>query len=233
MAVLVVDLLEPVAVHQQQAQPAGGAVALALLQVGAQAAAVEQAGQLVAQHHRLGAGELVVGRAQAVECALQLGVPPPQAPDQELLIEHHARDRPAQEVRHHVRTRVDQALELLMAYFQQLAVRPRACRGTARVVADQQPQLAEELPRPEGLFHQVLAEVELHLPTGDDVHRRAQVAAPEQHLAGPHRPGPCDPREQGVLRRRKLRRSGVVLGCAGKVRRPRCGGVRPHLRREC
>ena len=77
--------------------------------------------------------------------------------------------------------------------------------GAARVVADQQAELAEELARAEALGDEVVAEVEVDRALRDDVHGGAEVAAAEQSFAGLDATLLADLREQRVLLRGQRR----------------------------
>lgn len=135
----------------------------------------------------------------------------PQQRD-DLLVEHHAHDRAAQELRQQRRVALGQLFEFVPAQLQQFAGLGHDRVGAAGVVADQQPQLAEEGARAQPLADQVIAEVQFHRTVGDHVHGGAVIAATEQLLSGFHRTGTRHLREQRVLVRVQRGRAGIHPG---------------------
>src|SRR5690606_6244904 len=180
VAVGVVDPLEAVAVHQQQADAALEAALAAVLQVLDQAAAVVEAGELVDPGQLLGLVELVGGGVEVVQGRFQVLVAAPELADQALLVQHHPGDGAAQELRDQGRVGVDQGLELLQPQLDQAGVGGGGGIGAAGVLADQQAQFAEELARPQALERQVGTEVQLDLALDHQVHDPAGVATAEQ-----------------------------------------------------
>ena len=176
-----------------------------VLQVQVEAATVGQAREFIRPGEFFGLGEAVRGRAQGVECGLQVEVAAAQAADEALFVEHHAHDRAAQEVGEQARVAFDQGFEFLLAQFDQRAGAGDGGVGAARVVADQQAELAEELARAEALGDEVVAEVEVDRTLRDHVHRGAEVAAAEQLLARLDATLLSDLREQRVLLRGQRR----------------------------
>ena len=115
-------------------RPCQRAVAAALGEMLGEAATVVQAGEFVGADQLFGLVELVRGGAQRIQRRLQVLVAPTQAADQPLLVQHDAHDRATQEMRDQARVAIDQALELLVAQFDQFAVgwrrwRRRCARG--------------------------------------------------------------------------------------------------------
>ena len=111
-------------------------------------------------------------------------VAPAQLADQRLFVGQHAHDRAAQEVGDQARIGFHQTMEVGGPQLKHLAVHQGARTGAARVVTHQQAQLTEELLLPEGLDHQVLAEIQFDLAFQDHVHALATVATLEQPLPG-------------------------------------------------
>ena len=111
VAVFVVDLLEAVAVDQQQAAGRRSApLRRRSAQMLGEAAAVVQAGEFVGADQFFGLVEAVRGGAQRIQRGLQVLVAAAQAADQALLVQHDAHDRAAQEMRDQARVAIDQAL---------------------------------------------------------------------------------------------------------------------------
>ncbi len=139
------------------------------------------------------------GGTQGVERRLQLDVAAAQPADQALLVQHHAGDGAAQEMRQQHRGALGHDLEFFLAQLQQHRAAGDGGIRAAGMVADQQAEFAEELVPAQALGDEVVAEVEVDLALHDDVHGRAQVAAPEQGIAGRDEARPSDLLEQRVF----------------------------------
>ena len=127
------------------------ALVAALLEMQLEAATVAQAGEFVGAGEFLGLAEAMARRAQVVERALQVEVAAAQAGDQAVFVEHHAHDRAAQEMREQPRVALRQRFEFVLGQLEQADVGGGGRIGAARVVADQQAELAEEFMRAQAL----------------------------------------------------------------------------------